>query len=44
MSLAIIARLLDVETAEAIASAAEYTGHRDANVDSFVQYLIRHNP
>ena len=39
MSLAIIARLFDVETAEAIANGAEYTWHRDANVDPFVQYL-----
>lgn len=39
MSLAIIARLFDVDTAEAIANGAEYTWHRDANVDPFVQYL-----
>jgi putative intracellular protease/amidase len=39
MSLAIIARLFDVDTAEAIANGAEYTWHRDANIDPFVQYL-----
>jgi putative intracellular protease/amidase len=39
MSLAIIARLFDVDTAEAIANGAEYTWHKDPNVDPFVQYL-----
>ena len=39
MSLAIIARLFDVETAEAIANAAEYTWHREASVDPFARYL-----
>lgn len=39
MSLAIIARLFDDETAESIANGAEYTWHRDANVDPFAQYL-----
>ena len=39
MALAIIARLFGNETAEAIATGAEYTWHRDANVDPFAQYL-----
>jgi len=39
MSLAIIARLFDVETAEAIANAAEYTWHREASVDPFAHSL-----
>jgi len=39
MALAIIARLFGNETAEAIAIGAEYTWHREADVDPFVQYL-----
>jgi hypothetical protein len=39
MALAIIARLFGNETAEAIAIGAEYTWHRKADVDPFVQYL-----
>ena len=39
MSLAIIARLFGQETAETIARGAEYTWHREADVDPFVQYL-----
>lgn len=39
MALAIIARLFGNETAETIARGAEYTWHRDADVDPFVQYL-----
>ena len=39
MSLAIIARLFGQETAETIATGAEYTWHREADVDPFVQYL-----
>jgi len=39
MSLAIIARLFDVETAEAIANAAEYTWHREASVGAFAHSL-----
>ena len=39
MALAIIARLFGNERAEAITTGAEYTWHRDANVDPFAQYL-----
>lgn len=39
MSLAIIARLFGDETAEMIANGAEYTWHRDADIDPFTQYL-----
>ena len=39
MALAIIARLFGNETAEAIAIGAEYTWHREADVDPFVQNL-----
>ena len=39
MALAIIARLFGNETAEAIAIGAEYTWHREADVDPFVQHL-----
>ncbi len=39
MALAIIARLFGSEAAETIARGAEYTWHRDADVDPFVQYL-----
>ena len=39
MSLAIIARLFGMETAEQIAIGAEYTWHGDADVDPFARYL-----
>lgn len=39
MALAVIARLIGPEAAEQIAIGTEYTWHRDANVDPFVQYL-----
>lgn len=39
MALAIIQRLFDEETAEAIASGAEYTWHRDADEDPFADQL-----
>jgi len=39
MALALIARLFDVSTAEAVAVGTEYTWHRDAEVDPFVAYL-----
>jgi len=35
MTLAVIARLFDTDTAEQAANAAEYTWHRDAAVDPF---------
>jgi putative intracellular protease/amidase len=35
MALAVIKRLFDSDTADAMAQAAEYTWHRDANVDPF---------
>jgi transcriptional regulator GlxA family with amidase domain len=37
MTLAVIARLIDMETAEAVARAAEYDWHRDANWDPFAE-------
>lgn len=39
MALAIIARLFGNEMAETIAKGAEYTWHREADVDPFAQYL-----
>jgi putative intracellular protease/amidase len=39
MSLAIIARLFGIETAETIAAGAEYIWHRDADVDPFIAFL-----
>ena len=39
MALAIIQRLFGEQTAEAIANAAEYTWHRDANEDPFADQL-----
>ena len=39
MSLALISRLLGSESAEAIAAAAEYSWHRDADSDPFITYL-----
>jgi len=39
MSLAIIERLFGEDTALTIANGAEYTWHRDADVDPFAQYL-----
>ncbi len=39
MALAIIERLFDTETAQAIAVGTEYTWHRDANTDPFIAYL-----
>jgi len=41
MALAVIARLYGKERAEQIANYTEYTWHRDANSDPFVQYLDR---
>jgi len=39
MALAIIQRLYGESTAEGIANAAEYTWHRDADVDPFAKFL-----
>lgn len=39
MALGMIARLFGVERAEQVAILTEYSWHRDANVDPFVQYL-----
>jgi transcriptional regulator GlxA family with amidase domain len=39
MALAVIARLFGVETADTIAAGTEYTWHRDADVDPFIEYL-----
>lgn len=39
MSLAIIARLFGMETADRISTAAEYTWHRDADKDPFADQL-----
>lgn len=39
MSLAIIERLFGEEIALTIANGAEYTWHRDANIDPFAQFL-----
>ena len=39
MALAIIARLFGTATADAIAVGTEYTWHRDANVDPFIEHL-----
>jgi transcriptional regulator GlxA family with amidase domain len=39
MALAIIARLFGSEMAETIARGAEYTWHRESDVDPFAQYL-----
>jgi putative intracellular protease/amidase len=44
MALAIIARLFGNEAAEAIAVGTEYTWHRDANVDPFVEHLNKLAP
>jgi len=39
MALAVIARLFGTAAAEAIAVGSEYTWHRDADVDPFVEHL-----
>jgi putative intracellular protease/amidase len=39
MALAVIARLFGTATAEAIAVGTEYTWHRDADVDPFIEHL-----
>lgn len=39
MALAVIERLFGTETAERIAIGAEYTWHRDADVDPFAEHL-----
>lgn len=39
MTLAVISRLFGVETAEQVAVGAEYTWHRDADEDPFVEHL-----
>lgn len=39
MALAVIARLFGADTADAIAVGTEYTWHRDADVDPFVEHL-----
>ena len=44
MALAIIERLFGEETAVQIANGAEYTWHRDADVDPFIEYLNASRP
>ncbi len=39
MALALIARLIDADSAEAVAVAAEYTWNRDSDFDPFVAHL-----
>jgi len=44
MALHVIARLLGMEAAEATAQRMEYTWHRDADVDPFVEHLNQMMP